>query len=72
MLIFRSEDHLSKWLTDWRMPLGAIISLEQCWTLAQVFYEPDRRDPGYRRKTVDELETLFTEMGFTSEFWRLR
>lgn len=54
------------------MPQGAIISLEQCWQLAQAVYGPDRRVPDWRRKTVDETEALFAEMGFTSSFWRLR
>ena len=72
MLIFRSEEHLEKWLKDWRMPQGAIISLEQCWQLAQAVYGPDRRAPDWRRKTVEETEALFAELGFTSPFWRLR
>jgi len=72
MLIFRSEEHPEKWLKDWRMPQGAILSLEQCWQLAQAFYGPDRRAPEWRRKTVDEIEALFAELGFTSPFWRLR
>ena len=72
MLIFRSEEHLEKWLRDWHMPQGTIISLEQCWQLAQAVYGPDRRVPDWRRKTVDEIETLFAELGFTSPFWRLR
>ncbi len=72
MLIFRSEEHLEKWLKDWHMPQGAILSLGQCWQLAQEFYGPDRRAPEWRRKTVDEIEVLFAEMGFTSPFWRLR
>ena len=54
------------------MPQGAILSLEQCWQLAQEFYGPDRRAPEWRRKSVDEIEALFAEMGFTSSFWRLR
>lgn len=72
MLIFRSEEHLAKWLKDWHMSQGAILSLEQCWQLAQAFYGPDRRAPEWRRKTVDEIEALFAELGFTSPFWRLR
>ena len=72
MLIFRSEEHLGKWMKDWRMPQGAILSLEQCWILAQAFYGPDRRAPEWRRKTADEIEVLFKELGLTSPFWRLR
>jgi hypothetical protein len=72
MLIFRSEEHLEKWLKDWHMTQGAILSLGQCWQLAQAFYGSDKRAPEWRRKTVDEIETLFTELGFISSFWSLR
>jgi hypothetical protein len=72
MLIFRSEEHLARWLRDWHMPRGASLTLQQCWQLARAFYEPDRRPSEWRRKTVDETEALFAEMGFTSPFWRLR
>ena len=54
------------------MSQGAILSLQQCWQLAQAFYAPDKRMPDWRRKTVDEIEVLFAEIGLTSPFWRLR
>lgn len=65
MLIFRSEAHLEKWLKDWYLPRGEIVSLEQCWQLAQATYGPDRRAPDWRRRTVDEAEALYAELGFT-------
>ncbi len=72
MLIFRSEEHLAKWLADWHMPEGATLSLDQCWRLAKVVYGPDRREREWRRLTVDEMEELFAGLGLTSAFWRLR
>ena len=72
MLIFRSEEHLNKWLKDWSMPRGAVISLEQCWKLALAVYGPDRRAPEWRRNTAPEMEALFGELELTSPFWRLR
>ena len=54
------------------MTQGAILSLEQCWQLALAFYGSDKRAPEWRRKTADEIETLFIELGFTSSFWSLR
>jgi len=54
------------------MPRGAVISLEQCWQSALAVYGPDRRVPEWRRKTVEEMEALFAELGFTSPFWHLR
>ncbi|MBI5949382.1 MAG: hypothetical protein HY875_14685 [Chloroflexi bacterium] len=72
MLIFRSEEHLAKWLDDWRMEPGAVLSLEQCWGLAKAVYGPDRRPRDWRRKTVDETEAMFAELGLTGPFWQLR
>ena len=72
MLIFRSEEHVDKWCNDWHRPRGAILALEQCWQLANAWYSPDRRDPAWRRKTVDEAEALFAQLGLTAPFWQLR
>lgn len=72
MLFFRSEEHIHKWCATWRMDEGAILPLEQGWALARAWYGEDRRDPAWRRRTVDETEAVFRELGLTSEFWRLR
>lgn len=72
MLLFRSEEHIAKWLQDWHLPRGEILSLDQCWRLAQAWYSPDRREPNWRRKTVEEAEALFARLGLTSHFWNLR
>ncbi len=53
------------------MSRGEVIPLAKCCRLAQVWYGPDRREPEWRRRTVDEAEELFSELGFTSPFWRL-
>ena len=71
MLLFWSEEHVQKWCRDWNLPRGGVLSLEQCWRLAKTWYGPDRREPGWRRRTVDETEALFSELGLTSPFWRL-
>ncbi len=72
MLLFRSEEHVERWLKDWCLPRGETFSLEQCFRLAKAWYSPDRREPDWRRKTVDEAEALFRELGLTSPFWNLR
>ncbi len=71
MLLFRSEEHLNKWLADWRLPRGGTLSLEQCWRLAQAWYDADRRAPDWRRKTAEEGQALFGELGLTGAFWKL-
>jgi hypothetical protein len=71
MLLFWSEEHVQKWCRDWNLPRGEVLPLEKCWSLAEEWYGPDRREPGWRRRTADETEALFTELGLTSQFWRL-
>lgn len=72
MLLFRSEEHIDRWCTTWRLPKGAVMSLEQGWELARVWYGEDRRDPAWRRRTLEETEAVFADLGFTSAFWNLR
>jgi hypothetical protein len=72
MLLFRSEDHVDNWCSRWNQPRGALLTLEQAWGLAAAWYTEDRRDPSWRRKTLDEIEPLFERLGLTSEFWSLR
>lgn len=72
MLFFRSEEHIDRWCMSWRMERGAVLSLETGWRLARAWYGEDRRDPEWRRRTVDETEELFASLGLSSDFWRLR
>ncbi len=72
MLLFRSEEHVDRWLETWHLPRGGVLSLEQAWGLASAWYGADRREPGWRRKTVDEAESLFAALGLNSPFWKLR
>jgi hypothetical protein len=71
MLLFWSEEHVEKWCRDWNLPRGEVLSLDLCWRLAKAWYGPDRREPEWRRRTVDGTEALFTELGLTSPLWRL-
>ena len=72
MLYFRSGEHLDHWLQDWHMPRGEILPLAQCWQLANAWYGPDRREAAWRRRTIEEAEALFAELGLISPFWGLR
>jgi hypothetical protein len=42
------------------------------WKLAREWYGVDRRDPDWRRRSLDEAEKLFAQLGLTGDFWRLR
>jgi hypothetical protein len=67
MLLFRSEEHVDRS----GKPLGAFLTPEQQWQLADSWYR-DRGDPAWRRKTIDEAEAVFTDLGLVGSFWRLR
>ncbi len=72
MLLFRSEEHIDTWCEQWQQPRGGTLSLDQTWKLAKAWYGPDRRELDWRRRTVDEAEALFAELGMTGPFWSLR
>lgn len=72
MLLFRSEEHVESWCGRWGQPRGALLTLDQAWGLASAWYTEDRRDPSWRRKSLDEIEALLAQLGLTSEFWSLR
>lgn len=41
------------------------------WRLAHIWYA-DKLSPAWRRKTLDEAETVFADLGLTGPFWNLR
>ena len=71
MLLFRSEEHVARWSSRWRQPPGAVLTLEQIGGLARAWYAGDRRDPAWRRRTPEEMRTLFDSLGLHGEFWSL-
>jgi Alkylmercury lyase len=70
MLLFRSEEHVDRWCTQWRLPRGATLTVEQLWRLADAWYA-DRLAPNWRRKTIDEAHAIFRSLGLDSEAWQL-
>ena len=71
MLLFRSEEHIDRWMKQWRLERGASMSPAKAWELARAWFT-DRRDPEWRRRTVPETEALFAELGLSGPFWNLR
>ena len=71
MLLFRSEEHVDKWRRDWRFERGAVLTLDQCWRLAEAWYSPDRRDAAWRRFNSDEAHAIFRAVGLSGDFWKL-
>jgi hypothetical protein len=70
MLLFRSEEHVDRWLAEHRLAPGALFGVEQCWRLAQGWYGR-RLDPAFRRFTVGEAQAVVDGVGLTGDFWRL-
>jgi hypothetical protein len=70
MLAFRSEAHVDRWCRTRKLPRGAVFTLEQAWRLAQAWYA-DRLSPQWRRRTPQEAEAVFAEIGLTGSFWSL-
>lgn len=71
MLLFRDEEHAANWRSERGISQGGTMSLETGWRLARAWYS-DKLEPGWRRKTLEEAEAVFAELGLASDFWRLR
>ena len=70
MRIFRSEEHLQRWLEQGN-PKGERLSVEQQWTLAQRWFK-GRHLPEWQPRTAEQAEGVFRSVGLTSDFWKLR
>jgi hypothetical protein len=46
------------------------LTLETAWHLALAWYS-DRLSPSWRRKSADEVQALFAQLGMTGLFWDL-
>ncbi len=71
MFLFRSEEHVARWISQWNQPRGEVLTGDQIWGLASAWYSEDRREPTWRRKTKGEAEEIFQGLGLTSVFWKL-
>jgi Alkylmercury lyase len=70
MLLFRSEQHVERWCQQWKRPPGGVLTLQQGWKLAKLWYG-DRLKPNWRPKTSWQAQKLFSEIGLVGEFWKL-
>ena len=71
MLLFRAEEHVTRWCETHEIKRGATLTPQQGWQLAQGWYR-DKLKPEWRRQTVDEAEALLASAGLTGPFWNLR
>jgi hypothetical protein len=68
MNLFRSEEHISRWLGG-RQP-GATISAGKLAELAQAWWH-DRLAPDWVPHTREQNTAILDGLGLTAEFWRL-
>ncbi len=68
MLLFRSEETVDRWCEAHRVPQRPLVSLEQLWHLAVVWYE-NRLQPESRRPTPQDMVGIFVSVGLEGPFW---
>lgn len=70
MSIFRSEEHVQRWLSSTGHPRGDVETLETVWQLAKAWYvDPRARD--WRPRSRDESQAVLSSVGLTTDFWTL-
>lgn len=70
MSLFRSEDHLHRWLAAHKHTKGAVVPLAQVWQLAKAWYA-DPRSSNWRPRSRDESQRVLASIGLTGDFWEL-
>jgi hypothetical protein len=70
MSLFRSEEHVDRWLQRTNRSKGAVVDLQTVWRLANAWYS-DPRWAAWRPRTRDESQQALLSVGLTGEFWEL-
>jgi hypothetical protein len=68
MNLFRSEEHLERWLGE-REP-GATISVAKLSELANAWWG-DRLSPAWSPRTREQSTEILERLGLRGAFWRL-
>ena len=68
MNLFRSEEHIDRWLAGRRA--GATTSVSTVARLASRWWG-DRLDPDWRPHTREQNQAILDEVGLSGDFWRL-
>jgi hypothetical protein len=71
MNLFRSEEHLTRWLEENRHEeAGVTISVGKMCELGHAWMG-DRLAPGWRPRTLAESQAILDRLGLTDDFWQL-
>jgi hypothetical protein len=70
MCLFRSEEHLARWLDDNGYRLGAVLSATEITDLAQAWWH-DRLAPDWRPHTRAQNQAILDGLGLSGGFWAL-
>jgi len=68
MLLFRSEETVGGWCGQHRIPRRPLVTLEQLWQLAVIWYA-SRLTEESRRPGAEEMVAVFASIGLTGAFW---
>ena len=68
MNLFRSEEHVGRWLAG-REP-GATVPVRKLSELAHAWWA-DRLSPSWRPHTRDRNQEILDGLGLAGDFWRL-
>ena len=69
MSLFRSEEHLQRWLTANDARRGAVLDLAQTWRLSVAWYV-DPRTTAWKARTPVESQAVLARVGLVDEFWQ--
>lgn len=71
MSLFRSEEHLDRWLQRTGNTRGAVLPLQRVWELSRAWYQ-DPRDPHWSPRSIAESQAVLSSVGLTGDFWKLK
>jgi hypothetical protein len=70
MNLFRSEEHVVRWLDENGYEAGATITAGKLCELAHAWWG-GRLSPDWRPHTREQNQAILDDLGLRSEFWQL-
>ena len=69
MNLFRSEEHIARWLGG--RPPGITVSVDKLSELAHAWWS-DRLDPDWKPRTREQSQGILDRLGLTGTAWQLQ